>query len=99
MFVYILSNKALTFYIGVTNDLGRRVFEHKESLNPKSFTSKYNIKKLVYFEFYESCDEAILREKYLKRASRKEKFELIRNKNPNFKDLYNDLAELLENAL
>lgn len=95
MFVYILSNRSLNFYVGVTNDLIRRMEEHKNKVNPKSFTSKYNITKLIYFEYYETPDEAICREKYLKRRGREEKFQLILQQNASFKDLYKELPELL----
>lgn len=95
MFVYILSNRSLNFYVGVANDLLRRIEEHKNKVNPKSFTSKYTITKLVYFEYYETPDEAICREKYLKRRGRQEKLHLVFQQNATFRDLYKELPELL----
>lgn len=89
-FVYILTNKHnTTSYIGFTNDLGRRVEEHKEKFL-KGFTSKYNIEKLVYFEEFESGEEALHREKQLKRYRRAWKEELINDMNPTWRDLYQD---------
>ena len=91
-YIYILTNGYNSvFYIGVTNDLIRRVFEHKEKL-VKGFTQKYNINKLVYFESTESIEPAILREKYLKGKTRKYKVELIVKENPNFEDIYSGLT-------
>jgi len=86
-YVYIMSNDFQSvFYTGVTNDLNRRMFEHKNKL-VEGFTSKYNIKKLLYFE--ETCDieSAIVREKQIKAFSRLKKIALIKSLNPNFKDL------------
>ncbi|MAD96538.1 MAG: excinuclease ABC subunit C [Flavobacteriaceae bacterium] len=86
-YVYILASKFYgTLYIGVTNDLQRRVFEHKSKLI-KGFTSKYNIHRLVYFESFQSIDEAILREKRLKKWNRSWKIELIEKDNSDWKDL------------
>ena len=86
-FVYILaSEKYGTLYIGVTNNLPRRVFEHKEAL-VESFTSRYNVKMLVYYEQTESIVTAIQREKQLKKWNRQWKIDLIENKNPEWKDL------------
>jgi putative endonuclease len=91
-FVYILStHKHGTLYIGVTNDLIRRVLEHKEKISPKSFTTRYSVDKLVYYEIAEDINEAIWREKQLKSGSRNKKIELIKNFNPEWKDLYNEL--------
>jgi putative endonuclease len=86
-FVYIMSNiRCTTFYIGVTNDLERRVKEHKSGLGSE-FTTKYNLKKLVYLEIVSDIDTAIKREKQLKRWHREWKINLIRQLNPEFKDL------------
>ena len=88
-FVYILSNKTnVTIYTGVTNDLERRLWEHRSHLDPSSFTSRYNIDKLVYFEETPSCEAAIAREKQIKSWSRKKKNLLIEKRNPNWKDLW-----------
>ena len=80
-----------TFYIGVTNNLYRRVKEHKDKYN-KGFTSKYNLCKLVYFEISDSIEVAILREKQLKNWKRQWKIDLIQSINPSFKDLSSDIG-------
>ncbi|MBQ3047572.1 MAG: GIY-YIG nuclease family protein [Clostridia bacterium] len=86
-YVYILSNwNNKVVYIGVTNNLERRVFEHKNKLL-EGFTKKYNVNKLVYYEIYTESYLAISREKELKKFLRKEKNELIEKTNPNWKDL------------
>ena len=88
MYVYIMTNKNnTTLYIGVTNDLVRRVFEHKNNML-KGFTAQYELHKLVYFEVYEDEITAIQREKYLKKCYRKTKNKLIGDKNPQWNDLY-----------
>lgn len=90
--VYILTNKNNTvLYIGVTNDLIRRILEHTEKLNPSSFSAKYNLDKLVYFENFHNIDEAISREKQLKAGSRIKKEKLINEMNPEWLDLYGSL--------
>ncbi len=99
-FVYILASATKTLYIGVTNDLGRRIFEHKNKIN-KGFTKKYFISNLVYYEAFESPIEAIDREKYLKNWRRKcppvpdrtGKVELVEKHNPNWTDLSSDWYE------
>jgi len=89
--VYIMTNDNNTvFYIGVTNDIVRRVYEHKNNLID-GFTKKYNLHKLVYFEQFDLVGEAIDREKQLKRWHRDWKINLIKNKNPDFRDLYEGL--------
>ena len=91
-FVYILTNKnKTTLYVGVTNDLQRRINEHKTHFNKKSFTTRYNIEYLVYFEKYDSIIEAIAREKQIKAGSRAKKEVLINENNPEWKDLYESL--------
>ncbi|MFH1175635.1 MAG: GIY-YIG nuclease family protein [bacterium] len=88
--VYIMANKGnTTFYTGVTGNLERRVYEHKNKI-VKGFTTKYNINKLVYFESYKYIRDAIQREKQIKSGSRKDKLKLIREENPGFKDLATD---------
>ncbi|HOQ15636.1 MAG TPA: GIY-YIG nuclease family protein [Candidatus Paceibacterota bacterium] len=90
-YVYILTNKSnRVFYTGVTNDLFRRIYEHKEKII-KGFTQKYNLSKLIYYEVYDDIELALNREKQIKAGSRKKKIELIKNLNPDFKDLYFDL--------
>ena len=87
-FVYILASQAYgTFYVGVTNDLIRRIYEHQEGLVP-GFTKKYGVKQLAYFEVHEDINEAIRREKSIKRWSRKMKIEMIQRTNPTWQDLY-----------
>ena len=80
-----------TFYIGVTNNLYRRVKEHKDKYN-KGFTSKYNLCKFVYFEISDSIEIAILREKQLKNWKRQWKIDLIQSINPSFKDLSSEIG-------
>ena len=88
-YVYILTNKRnTTLYIGVTNNLEHRVFEHRNK-SVKSFTSKYNINKLVYCEEFDYVEDAIYREKQLKAGSRKNKIDLISGVNK----LWNDLSD------
>ena len=88
-YVYILANKTgATIYTGVTNDLVRRVYEHKNNLDPKSFTAKYEVHKLVYYEVATTAEVAIAREKQIKGWNRKRKEKLITSRNPNWVDLY-----------
>ena len=90
-YIYILSSKRNgTLYIGVTNNLRRRMEEHKTGLVP-GFTKQYNIHFLVYFEEYNDIRDAITREKRLKKWERKWKLELIESMNPEWKDLTNEL--------
>ena len=87
-FIYILANKTRgTLYVGVTNDLQKRVHEHKNGL-VKGYTKRYNVKKLVYFEISRDIKSAIAREKQMKKWYRKWKIELIEKKNPIWNDLY-----------
>ena len=90
--IYIMTNKNNTvLYIGVTSDLIRRVSEHKSKTIPTSFTAKYNLDKLVYFENFHSIEEAINREKQLKGGSRLKKEALINSINPEWIDLFDGL--------
>jgi len=90
-YVYILTNFNNTvLYTGVTNNLIRRVYEHKEKL-ADSFTKKYNINKLVYYEVFNDIEFAITREKQIKGGSRKKKIELIDGFNKDWEDLYTQL--------
>lgn len=82
-----------TLYTGVTSDLQVRVREHKEKKYPKSFTAKYNLEKLVYFETFFSIEDAIAREKQIKGGSRKKKEELIGKMNPGWKNLYGEVGK------
>ena len=89
-YVYILTNKTNTsLYVGVTNDLKRRLIEH-QSGTFEGFTKKYNVHRLVYFEEYSEIDYAINREKQLKNWSRGKKDQLIETKNPNWNS-YNEM--------
>ena len=93
-YVYILAtNDNKVIYTGVTNDLRRRVYEHKNSLDPKSFTSRYHVNKLVYYECTTDINAAIEREKQIKGWSRKHKNKLIESKNPNWVEQYNSILE------
>jgi putative endonuclease len=89
-YVYIMTNKSKTLYTGVTNDLERRVYEHKNKLIP-GFTRKYKITKLVYFEVTNSVESAIAREKQIKGWLRSKKLALIESTNPVWKDLSEEL--------
>lgn len=89
-YVYIMGNERPTLYIGVTNNLIKRVFEHKNEL-VEGFTKQYIIHKLLYFEEHLDINQAILREKQLKKWKREWKLRLIREKNPLLKDLYESL--------
>ena len=89
--VYIITNKNNTvLYTGVTNNLKRRVCEHKEKL-VKGFSSKYNLDRLVFYEVTENVESAITREKKIKGGSRQKKIGLINSMNPDWKDLYPDI--------
>lgn len=91
-YVYILTSKRNgTLYIGVTNDLSRRVWQHKEGLLP-GFTKKYGVKMLVHYEEYYDIRDAIAREKVLKNWSRLWKLRIIEEKNPEWRDLYEDFV-------
>jgi putative endonuclease len=86
-FTYIQANKRPTLYVGMSNNLPRRNFEHKNKINPKSFTAKYGVNKVVYYQVFDNPKAAIIREKQLKNMKRVEKFNLIRKFNPYWKDL------------
>ena len=91
-YVYILANVTGTVvYTGVTNDVVRRVYEHKHNFDQNSFTAKYSVHKLVYYENTTSRYEAISREKQIKSWNRKRKNELVESMNPNWLDLYDFL--------
>ncbi|MGE4420295.1 MAG: GIY-YIG nuclease family protein [Sulfurimonas sp.] len=89
-YIYILSNNSKTLYVGVTSDLIKRIYEHKNNIT-KGFTTKYNIKSLVYYEIFDSIEDAITREKQLKAGSRLKKIALIESLNPTWKDIYDEL--------
>jgi len=85
-YVYILTSSTGTLYVGVTNDLFRRVYEHKQKL-VEGFTKKYNIDRLVYYEETHDVNSALLREKQIKGWLRKKKIALIQSMNPKWEDL------------
>ncbi len=85
-YVYIMTNTSRTLYVGVTNDLERRVYEHKQKMVP-GFTTAYNINRLVYFEATQNINAAIAREKQLKRWRRLKKVSLVDSVNPQWNDL------------
>lgn len=85
-YVYILTNNSGTLYIGVTSNLVKRMWEHKNKV-VKGFTEKYNIDKLIYYEIFEDAENAIIREKQLKNWNRSKKYVLIRKMNPKFEEL------------
>jgi putative endonuclease len=92
--IYILTNSTnTTLYIGVTSNLLSRVVEHKEKKYPFSFSAKYNLNKLVYYEAFNSITEAISREKQLKGGSRSNKITLINSFNPDWVDLFDDIKK------
>ena len=91
-YVYILASKRNgTLYIGMTNDLVRRVFEHKQSAVP-GFTKRYGVRTLVYFEKFDDPASAIQREKAMKTWKRRNKLEKIERDNPTWRDLYDEIA-------
>ena len=90
-YVYIMTNVMNTvLYVGVTNNLIKRIYEHKEKI-VDGFIKKYNIVKLVYYEVFEDIENAILREKQIKAGSRQKKVELINSINKEWRDLYDKL--------
>ena len=91
-YVYILSNHLNTaIYTGVTRDLVRRVYEHKHHMDPNSYTAKYSIHKLVYFESTCDVNAAIERAKQIKSWNRKRKNKLVESKNPSWAELYDSI--------
>lgn len=87
-----MANDRPTLYTGVTSNLVKRVFEHKNNFT-SGFTAKYNLHKLVYFEVLDDVELAIIREKQIKDMSRDDKLNLIRKFNPNCRDLYNQILD------
>ncbi len=91
-FVYIVTNVPRgTLYVGVTNDLVRRAYEHREGL-VKGFTQRYRLKMLVYYERYDTPSAAIQREKNIKHWLRAWKLKLVESSNPQWRDLFNDIT-------
>lgn len=92
-YVYIMASKRNgTLYIGVTSDLIKRVYEHKEGL-AEGFTKKYGVKNLVYYEQAQEIETAIAREKQMKKWNRKWKLALIEKQNPEWNDLYHEIVK------
>jgi putative endonuclease len=90
-YIYILTNKYnKVLYTGVTSDLKKRIWEHREKL-ADGFTKRYNVTKLVYYEVFADIRDAIAREKQIKAGSRQKKIDLIAGFNPEWRDLYEDL--------
>jgi putative endonuclease len=91
-YVYIMSSRSSTLYTGFTNDLLKRVYEHKEGF-VKGFTKRYSINRLVYYEIAESAESALIREKQIKGMSRDKKIKLVESVNPEWKDLSLELMD------
>jgi len=91
LFIILTNYKNTVIYTGITSDLIKRVWEHKNKAQPNSFTAKYNVNKLVYYEVCQDSISAITREKQIKAGSRKKKEELILGFNPDKKDLYSSI--------
>ena len=92
-YIYIITNfNKTTLYIGVTNNLKRRIYEHRNKLID-GFSKRYNLVYFVYYECFDYIENAILREKQLKAGSRKKKIDLINAFNPEWKDLYESILE------
>ena len=88
-FTYILTTKSnTTLYVGVTNNIVLRVQQHRDKIVPKSFTARYNLNKLVYYEAHQMIGDAIGREKQLKSGNRAQKIALIEGMNPDWEDLF-----------
>ena len=95
-FIYIVTNKYNnTYYIGVTSNLPKRILEHKEKRYENSFSARYNLTKLVYYEQFQMIGDAIAREKQLKAGSRANKVSLIQSINPNWIDLYEEIKDIM----
>lgn len=95
-FIYIITNKNnTTLYIGVTSNLPQRIEEHKQKRYQNSFSARYNLNKLVYYEQFQMIGDAIGREKQLKGGSRVAKINLIESINPNWNDLYDEIKDIM----
>ena len=95
-FIYIVTNKYNnTFYIGVTSNLPKRILEHIEKRYENSFSARYNLNKLVYYEQFQMIGDAIAREKQLKGGSRANKIALIQSINPNWNDLFEEIKDIM----
>ncbi len=95
-FIYIVTNKYNnTYYVGVTSNLPKRILEHKEKRYENSFSARYNLNKLVYYEQFQMIGDAIAREKQLKAGSRAQKTNLIQGLNPNWNDLFDEIKDIM----
>jgi putative endonuclease len=95
-FIYIITNKYQTVvYTGVTSNLPQRILEHREKKYPASFSARYNVNVLVYYEQFQWIGDAIAREKQIKAGSRDAKNTLIRSINPTWRDLYDDIKDIM----
>jgi putative endonuclease len=95
-FIYIITNFAnSTLYIGVTSNLPNRIIGHREKRFQNSFSAKYNLNKLVYYEQFQMIGDAIAKEKQFKGGSRKAKLELIDKMNPNWVDLFEEIKDIM----
>lgn len=95
-FIYIITNTYnTTLYIGVTSNLPKRILEHIEKRFENSFTARYNLNKLVYYEQFQMIGDAIAREKQLKGGSRSAKVKLIQSRNPLWKDLFGEIEHIM----
>jgi putative endonuclease len=91
-YTYIMGSHKLALYTGVTSNLIQRVYQHKHNLVP-GFTAKYKCHKLLYYEVFDSIEQAIIREKQIKNLNRIDKINLIKTTNPNLKDLYSQILD------
>jgi putative endonuclease len=95
-FVYIITNKYQTVvYVGITSNLPQRILEHREKRNRNSFSARYNVNILVYYEQFQWIEDAITREKQIKAGSRDSKNNLIRSMNPTWKDLFDEIKDIM----
>ena len=95
-FIYILTNKTHTvLYVGVTSNLPQRILDHKEKKHKDSFSRKYNVNQLVYWESFQEIGDAIMREKQIKGGSRQKKLDLINALNPEWHDLYEGIKDIM----
>jgi putative endonuclease len=95
-FIYIITNKYQTVvYTGVTSNLPQRILEHREKRNPNSFSARYDVNLLVYYEQFQWIEDAITREKQIKAGSRQAKNDLIRSMNPTWKDLFDEIKDIM----
>lgn len=94
-YVYILTNKRHTvLYVGMTTDLRTRLWEHQQKINPRSFSARYNVFKPVFYQGFETKEDALERERFIKGKTRKWKVELIESMNPEWKDLSEEIRSM-----